>query len=978
MKKLFLFMMPLLSVAAVSCVGESEYAMSENKGTELTFVASIENEYDSSQEETRTTLEITDNTAAVKWARKDKISILNSLDKFDEFTLSSGSGTTVAEFTGTLTQGATAKDIAVYPAGNHSYQGSTLTVSLPSSYGSRSVAYSGNTNAIMMAEADGNSLPFRHLGGLVCFTIVHVPAGTNEVSLTGRGICGDFVVTDGIISKPEDAAYNTVSHVFSDFVPAEGTKNRRTFYFPLPVGSYDKFTVNIIGDDAIRTSTITFGGPKTLSRADFVKFPDLDADNLPVSNIDKSAFSLLNLDYPGLDEVKDTYESGNFNLAASQLLEYYRNREGVKNISVSDVPSYSATDLNRADQATREGGFRFYVKNFVENTNGTSSDESDDIYYSFLGDGSGPDWTLVPDAVSGNQEWKQRYRMQWMLSQAKVYAVTKDEKYVKAWKEIMTSFMSVCNNYKDENGFVTYRQPNLEPYNVAWAALQVTARLESLLTVFEYYKNSENFTSEWLLALLGYIYDHVGSMLANPYDSGAVYSNITTAQHACKVLAGLYMPEFKDAPSWLAAGASALVNDVGRQFNSDGVLGEFDYGYHVGTLSDYIGVYNAVQANIRYNSGLNNLFPPDYTSRLRNAAGFVQDYIYPDYTVEGMSDTRPAGVASSSILSNLKAYNEMFPDGHFEYMSDRNHTSGTAPSADLCIYPVSGYYMFRSGWDEDDIMLIHKNNNDTEQRFHNQWDNGTVSLYCKGRRFMPDASVPSYGGSPELDALRDEYAATAKHSTISVDGNTHVNRAGRYLGSGKTGNYEYVVTENEFDTSLFHRRAIFFVNKEFFVIADDVHGTKGSVDIVLKMMLGDGRVGVEYVCPDGNGVTPFTVYSNYQDNNNMYFKTFVPDRSRLISEKTKTASDYYVNNVVTLADYDSEKIERASYQVALEKSGDAETSVRFITVICPIGSGSEGESLDIEAGFADGGYDAGGASFIVEISGTAYGLSYEL
>ncbi len=952
--------------AVLSCAQESFDELGPEKGTEMTFYASFEE--DSSEpapaaESTKTMLAT--GTGAMTWTRNDRIGILNSDNLFDIFTLSGNGGSAEGEFTGTLSPGTTPQDIAVYPVGLHYCDGETLTVNLPSVYGSRSAAYSPSTNAIMKADVEGNNLVFKHLGGLVCFTVKNLPKGTYEVSLTGSGICGDFEVVDGVIAKADDAEDCTQSYVFSPLA-ASGSK---AFYFPLPTGSYEKFTLNIIGDNAVRTATISFDGAKSLDRRDFVKFPDLDAATLSVTNMDISPFNLLNLDYPGLENVKAEYHAGKYKQAAAELLTYYRNRTTVENISAVEVTSVTAAARNRANQATREGGFRFYVKNYVEDNKGTS-DEKDDVFYSFLASDGSIDWAMTPAALAGQQEWKQRYRLQWMLPQAKVYAYTKDEKYVVAWKEILTSLMTVCDNYKVDGEYVTYDKPNLEPYNVAWAALQTTARLEDMLTVFEYYKTSENFTPEWLMTYLGYIYDHVRSMQANPY-GGNGYSNITTAQHTCKAYAGLYMPEFKDASKWLAEGASGLSEDVHFQFNEDGVLCEYDYGYHVGTLGNYIAVYNAVQQNIVHNPHLADVFT-DYTSALRNAANFVQDYIYPDYTAEGMSDTRPSSVSKSATIRNLETYNSMFPDGHFEYMSTESHSSGIAPSTDVSIYPVSGYYMFRTGWDKDDMVLIHKNANDPDERTHNQWDNGTISLYRNGRRFMPDAGVPSYGGDKGyLDGLRSDYEASAKHSTVTLNGANHIKRAGTFLGGGQATDYEYVATENEIASNLKHRRTIFFVKKSFFVIVDDVYGS-GTGNVTMNMMLGDGNYDSKYTY-SGNGAVPFMAFSKYTDGNNMYYKTFISD-----ADKFKSASkftDYYVNDVITSqAEYESERIERAAYQVTVNKP-DAASVSSFITVIHPIGTTSEGSSMDVDAVFGDYRTNSSApdpVSVTVTVNGTTY------
>ncbi len=1000
MKKIYSGIFALAAILPVSCNKEM---MEETPHQEyLTISASIVPEEDETtvpaETGSRTTIAFSNKIGTISWASGDQISVLNSKEIFDDFTLSAGVGSPDGQFTGVFSDGASVGKMAVYPAGVHRISGEQLTVNLPVSYGSKNINYSRNTNAIMLAEAEGNNFPFRHLGGVIGIKIVKTPAGTDEVRLSGAGVSGDFVVrndgTDNYIEKSPDAIGSRVSRLFK---PTTREENK-TFYFPLPTGTYDKFTVSIYYGGKVKRATIKYDAPKTVRRADYVGLPDLDASLLKEvdeSGINASVFELLDLDYPGLEAVRDNYNTGNLSKAASELLKYYRNRTGIRNINVSDSPTCSNVEKNKADQATRAEGFRFYVKNFIEDKGG--SGEADDRYYSFLGEDGNIDWTLIPDAVAGNQEWKQRYRLQWMLPQAKAYAVHKDEKYVQAWKEILTSLMSTCNNYKNADGtFVTYKEPNKEPYNVAWAALQVTARLEDMLTVFEYYKHSENFTPEWLTVFLAYIYDHMESMLANPYNAKGQYSNIITAQHSCKVQAGLYFPEFKDAAYWFNLGASALIDDVYHQFNEDGVLCEFDYGYHVGTLADYIGVYNAVQANLEFNPKLAYIFNSGYTSRLRNAANFVQDYIYPNYTVEGFADTRPADTGKSVIKRNLTQYNGMFPDdGHFLWMSSERQ-SGEVPAPhlpedcpqdlqSLSIYPASGYYMFRSGWDSRDIMLIHKNNNDPDARTHNDWDNGTISLYKDGRRFMPDAGVPTYGGSEELDAKRAEYASSAKHSTITRNERQHTKRAGRYLGAGKASNYEYVVTENEFDVdaangNLSHRRAIFFVDNTFFVLLDEVHGSRKGGDMTLKMMLGDGGFDSEYAAEKNSEAKTISAYSRYSDNNNMYYKSFAFGNAPN-TDKTTYGTDYYFDNVTTLANWNVDRKKRAYYKITATKPG-ATAAVRFITVICPFSSSAPAEvSAEFTADTAIGSgtgttFSAAGASAKVTLNGTEYNLSY--
>lgn len=51
--------------------------------------------------------------------------------------------------------------------------------------------------------------------------------------------------------------------------------------------------------------------------------------------INKRAFEILNLDYPGLESVKSYYEKNEYYLAMKALLDYYRLRTDVVNPTIS-------------------------------------------------------------------------------------------------------------------------------------------------------------------------------------------------------------------------------------------------------------------------------------------------------------------------------------------------------------------------------------------------------------------------------------------------------------------------------------------------------------------------------------------------------------------------------------------------------------------------------------------------------------------
>ncbi len=61
---------------------------------------------------------------------------------------------------------------------------------------------------------------------------------------------------------------------------------------------------------------------------------DIDINLLPEPKpnevVNSKIFDVINLDYPGLEKVKEYYEAGEHYYAANELLKYYRNRGSVR------------------------------------------------------------------------------------------------------------------------------------------------------------------------------------------------------------------------------------------------------------------------------------------------------------------------------------------------------------------------------------------------------------------------------------------------------------------------------------------------------------------------------------------------------------------------------------------------------------------------------------------------------------------------
>lgn len=675
--------------------------------------------------------------------------------------------------------------------------------------------------------------------------------------------------------------------------------------------------------------------------------PELTPENKENAVLNAAIFEQLNLDYPGLERVKQYYEAGENYLAASALLEYYRTRTNVTNpnLSLVDV-TYTATDLSKADYALE---YRFYV-------NGQLEDADAGKPYS-VGKAGAINWANNPKGTSAEYQ-KQLHRHQWFIPEAKVYRSTRDEKYANSWIEVYGDW--IAQNPKPEAG-PTDEGP--------WWQLQVASRVLDQVQLLDYFKISANFTPEWLTTFLTAFMEHVDFLAAYPYQASG---NILITQGSALTTAGILLPELKNAETWKNKGLEIL-NAETKQFLADGWHKEFSLHYHIGAIADFCDVMKLANAN--------NL-SVDFKESLRKAAEVVMHFTYPNYFLAGPSNGTFATMdqivpmfndswnRSRNTLknNNFKIYAEMFPDSEelkYMYTAGNGGTAqGKTPGNEMKLFEDAGFYILRNGWEPSSTVMILSNNkfndvsNSLKSWSHNQPDNGTFELYINKRNFFPDSGVYTYDSSDsEVQENRYWFRGIDKHNTLSLDNQNIKNADGVLLKAEAKNNIETLVFENQGYTDMKHRRAVFYVNKSFFVLVDEGIGeAAGSAN--LSFNLCRHAKDVEY---DTDQLGAHTIFG---DGNEIIVRTF-------------PTADFSFEGFTGRVAYDSKPAtgydERKSYRIKKQKA--VGETVRFITVILPCGNTS---SQTIDAEFTDGGYNANGASVKVTVNGTEYSLSYTL
>ena len=181
-------------------------------------------------------------------------------------TLSSGAGTSSAQFTyGAYFGSMTGKAVYPYNAG-HAVSENELSIVLPASY------YLGssltNTNAAMYGVNVGGTIRFNHLAGVMRFKFKDVPAGVNKFTITlDKKINGTFtadLTADYPVietSSSSTAAEKTITLNFN----ALTAKSDISVYVPLPIGTYNTLELGLY-DESQSVWTYSNTVTNTISR----------------------------------------------------------------------------------------------------------------------------------------------------------------------------------------------------------------------------------------------------------------------------------------------------------------------------------------------------------------------------------------------------------------------------------------------------------------------------------------------------------------------------------------------------------------------------------------------------------------------------------------------------------------------------------------------------------------------------------------
>ena len=253
----------LFSIFVLAGLLLSSCSVEEVPVTEHTILAVMEGD------QTRTS--VTDG-GVFSWSAGDQV-WLQTTSGSVVGTLSSGAGTSSAEFTyGGFVGEMTGK--AVYPYNDgHSISGEVLNFVLPASYDLGSSLT--NTNAAMYGVNVGGTIKFNHLAGVMRFKFKDVPAGVNKFTITlDKKINGTFtadLAKEYPVIETSSASAASEKTITLNFI-ALTAKSDISIYVPLPIGTYNSLELGLY-DDSQAVWTYSKSVTNTVSRKSLKLMP---------------------------------------------------------------------------------------------------------------------------------------------------------------------------------------------------------------------------------------------------------------------------------------------------------------------------------------------------------------------------------------------------------------------------------------------------------------------------------------------------------------------------------------------------------------------------------------------------------------------------------------------------------------------------------------------------------------------------------
>ncbi len=523
----------------------------------------------------------------------------------------------------------------------------------------------------------------------------------------------------------------------------------------------------------------------TLTAALFAAQP---ADGL----VDAAFYADLDLTRPELAAVKAEVDQGDFAAADEALRDFYAARE-------TPIHLPQQGDVNAIPKATdlAEGRFEFagMVRDYYDDTSSRI-----DVDW-------GDTWSDFENAPVDAPSLMHRFTFYDELIRAYLALPADDPRR----DDLAVAWMQVAQDFIADMGDAPI---GTAPHTLLTEGI----RLRYWLDAFSVFRSSPAVSARDLVRYVDYIRhsaDDIQRTIETRYGNNW-YISLARSIY----LAGMYLPEFKGAPTWRFKGMAAADRYVDRNMRSDGLSYEPALNYQNYAID--------LMAEMQRMGQINGEAPftDQELSYLILQTEALAAVTMPDFTVPLFGDTSDARLD----FQGLATFADQFGRDDIRWVATRG-ASGQEPSWGSRLYPQS-YAIMRSGWDTDDQYMFVGNQDSDYSASHRHPDDLGVVAYAYGRPLVVDPGV--YGSAATADTwLR---RTTEAHNTVEVGGlpqpptSASNPLARRSLHWYSNDGFDFYEGEHEDYEPITHSRSVFSPKPGFWIVSDVLAGSPALED----------------------------------------------------------------------------------------------------------------------------------------------------
>ncbi|MFQ5601709.1 MAG: alginate lyase family protein [bacterium] len=328
-------------------------------------------------------------------------------------------------------------------------------------------------------------------------------------------------------------------------------------------------------------------------------------------------------------------------------------------------------------------------------------------------------------------------RQEWLWDLPAAFHLTRDQKYVRAFEEIMSGWF-------EQNPMPDWKNESDAAWRLMETSLRMTSSWLDAFTIFYFY---HQLSDELTWRMLASFHAHAQFLM---HFRSPGRNHLLQETFGLMAVAGVF-PEFKMAPKWLKIANLRLDTVLNNEIYPDGGYNEVSTFYHrfvvriLQQMADF-AKENRVQLSDYFYEKLEQMYE------------FLLYVARPDGMMPQMND----GFTSKDLRILFEHPAEYFDRADFEYFAS-NGVHGQEPEQRSAAFPYSGIYVMRSDWkDMARWMIVDAG---LFGSAHGHEDKLSFELFAFGKPFIVESGTYTY----IYNHWHKYFESSFAHNTIVVD-----------------------------------------------------------------------------------------------------------------------------------------------------------------------------------------------------------------